>query len=629
MSDYPILDGIHSPRDLDGLEYDELADLASEIRSFLVEKVTANGGHLASNLGVVELTLALHRVFECPYDSIVWDVGHQSFVHKILTGRRDAFDTLRKPGGLSGFTKRSESEYDVFGAGHSSTSVSAALGIAEAERLKGTGAYTVAVVGDGAFTGGMIHEALNNCEEKKGLNLIIVLNENEMSISKNTGRFAHTMAKLRTTPRYFRTKAATKRILAKLPLIGRPLSDGIIRLKKRVKNALYGSNYFEDLGFLYLGPVDGNDEEKLEIVLSEAKRCGQNAVVHVKTVKGKGFAPAENTPDLYHSVKPGNAPEAYGFSDCAGESLCKLAENDGRICAITAAMSHGTRLDIFKEIFPERFFDVGIAEEHALTFSAGLAAGGMLPCVAVYSTFLQRAYDNIIHDISLQKLPVVICIDRAGLNNGDGATHHGIFDVSFLSGIPEMNIYTPATYDALSASLEAAAAGGVPAAVRYPSGPEDKAIVREFYPNGFRTLSGVKFSRIDENTDTVIVCHGRMAASAIKAADMLREQGKNVGLALCEMIKPYALPCMILLNSFSENVKNVVFVEEEIRAGGFGMNMCDELRRTNPDHGLNTVIIATDDNFAVPGKGQTAAEAAGVDSASIAAEILKLYENME
>lgn len=618
MSDFLLLDSISSPDDLKKLTPDEITELASEIRSFLVDSVTTTGGHLSSNLGVVELTIALHRVFDCPRDNIVWDVGHQSYVHKLLTGRREEFGTLRQPGGLSGFTRRSESEYDCFGAGHSSTSVSAALGLAEAERLRGSGAFTVAVVGDGAFTGGMIHEALNNCEDKKGLNLVIILNENEMSISKNTGRFAEKLAKIRSTPSYFRTKAATKRFLGRIPLIGKPLFRFIVGVKRTLKNLFYGSNYFEDLGLFYIGPVDGNDERKLESVLSEAKKYGENAVIHIKTVKGKGYVPAEKTPSAYHSVSPGGKPRINGFSERFAGKLTELAGKDEKICAITAAMTAGTGLGVFAERFPDRFFDVGIAEEHAVTFAAGLAAGGMKPAAAVYSTFLQRAYDNLLHDVALQKLPVVIGVDRAGLSTSDGATHHGIFDVSFLSSIPGMTVFAPATYAALDASVAAAFASGGPAAVRYPAGVEDPAVVGAFYPEGSAGLRGVRFYRVDEGTAVVIVCHGRIASAALEAADILEKKGVRTGVALCEIIKPYEIAASILADNLPLSVEKLVFAEEEIRAGGFGMNLSDSLDRFLPDRSFVKIILASDDEFPVPEKGQTVFEAAGVDAGAIA-----------
>ena len=463
---YPYLSGIDSPEDLKALSPEELEPLAEEIRSFLIYHVLENGGHLASNLGVVELSLAIHRVFSTPTDHVIFDVGHQSYIHKLITGRRDRFDTLRQSGGLSGFPKRSESPHDCFGTGHSSTSLSAALGFAQSDRLSGSNAYTVCVLGDGAYTGGMIHEALNNC--RRDLRLIIIINENEMSISKNIGRFAKTLSHLRSTRGYFRTKNATTSFLGHIPLIGRKLVIFIRRIKMAIKSILYSSNYFENLGLYYLGPVDGNDEAAVERLLQEAKATKHSCVIHLKTQKGKGYAPAETTPSQFHGVSPNktSVPDGNSFSREMGEHLTKLAEKDKKICAITAAMADGTGLVHFKDAYPDRFFDVGIAEEHAVTFAAGLAANGYRPVVAIYSTFLQRAYDNIIHDVALQGLPVVFCIDRAGLNSADGATHHGIFDVSFLSHIPNLKLYTPITREGLRRSLEAALADGAPCAIR-------------------------------------------------------------------------------------------------------------------------------------------------------------------
>ena len=452
--DYLHLNRINSPDDLKAIPAEELPVLAEEIRRFLVDRVLENGGHLASNLGVVELSLAIHRVFSTPQDHIIFDVGHQAYVHKLITGRRERFETLRQAGGLSGFPKRTESEHDAFGTGHSSTSLSAALGFAEADKLKGSDAYTVCILGDGAYTGGMIHEALNNCRKK--LNLIIILNENEMSISKNIGRFAKTLSRLRSSKGYFRTKNATGSIMRKIPLIGKPLFLGLRRIKMGLKAALYGSNYFENLGLYYLGPVNGNDEEAVERLLREAKESRQCCVIHLKTQKGKGYAPAVASPDQYHGVAPANAPSHTGtsFSAEMGAHLTELATKNEKICAITAAMPSGTGLLPFKAQHPTRFFDVGIAEEHAVTFAAGLAANGYRPVVAVYSTFLQRSYDNIIHDVALQNLPVVFCIDRAGLNASDGATHHGIFDVAFLSEIPNLKLTVPHDREIIEAILE-------------------------------------------------------------------------------------------------------------------------------------------------------------------------------
>ena len=435
MANYIYLDKINSPADLKSLQEDEIAPLAEEIRAFLVEKVEQNGGHLASNLGVVELTLAIHRVFDIPNDHLIFDVGHQSYVHKIITGRKDQFETLRKGGGLSGFTKRSESECDCFGTGHSSTSVSAGLGFAQADKLLGVDASTIVVLGDGAFTGGMVHEALNNCE--RNLKLVIILNENEMSISKNIGSFAKVLTKLRLQQGYVNTKAITRKILSAIPFIGKPLLKLLRRIKQRIKDILYGSNYFENLGLFYIGPIDGNNEKQVEDALKLAKSCNESVLVHVNTVKGKGYEPAEKDPSKYHGISPKTSkPQKSSFSNEFGKHLSLLAKNDDKVCAITAAMLDGTGLCSFAEKFPERTFDVGIAEEHALTFACGLAAEGMKPYFAVYSTFLQRSYDNIIHDMALQNLPVKICIDRAGLNASDGPTHHGIYDVAMLSHIP-------------------------------------------------------------------------------------------------------------------------------------------------------------------------------------------------
>ena len=623
-----LLDSINSPDDIKRLSPEQADILADEIRSLLVSTVTKTGGHLASNLGVVELTLALHRVFNCPDDKIVWDVGHQSYVHKLITGRRNRFDTLRCPGGLSGFTCRSESVYDPFGAGHSSTSVSAALGIAEAERLMGTRNWTVAVVGDGAFTGGMIHEALNNCGDKKNLRLIIIINENEMSISKNIGRFAMAISKIRNTPKYFRTKSRTRAFLSKLPIIGKWLIHLTVRFKKFIKNALYGSNYFEDLGLFYMGPIDGNDREKVEELLAEAKRTDGSTVIHIKTVKGKGYPPAEMTPDTYHSLRPeGKMCKDDSFSVQFGNYICELAEKDDRICGITAAMSSGTGLSSFESRFPERFFDVGIAEEHAATFCAGLAADGMKPVFAVYSSFLQRSYDNLLHDISLQKLPVVLCIDRAGLSESDGATHHGIFDVSFLSGIPNFKIYTPATYECLKRALKDSLSFSGPSAIRYPNGSQEALIASSFYPLGDDGVIRQRSYNIHEGTDCVIICHGRIATVAIGAADKLSQEGYETGVVLCEFIRPYDDAVKGALELIHSSCKKIVFLEEEIRSGGFGMNMQDSLNRLFPWHGLTTAIIASDECFPVPSVNQSVFEAAGVDCDSVIEKIKNIMRD--
>lgn len=623
---YKFLEGINTPQDLKSFNRDEIQTLSQEIRDFLIENVSECGGHLASNLGVVELTLALHRVFDTPTDKIVWDVGHQSYVHKIVTGRRDDFATLRTPGGLSGFTKRSESEYDPFGAGHSSTSISAALGIAEAEHLNGSEAYTVAVVGDGAFTGGMIHEALNNCDRTKGIKLIIVLNENEMSISKNIGSLAQSLSKIRNSPGYFRTKAATRVFLAKIPFVGKRFVSFLTRAKKALKNILYGSNYFENLGLYYIGPVNGHDIGELEDMLSEARKYDQSVVVHVKTQKGRGYAPAEERPDKFHSVAPKDSEPAGGFSKVFGEVISDIAKTDTRICAITAAMGRGTGLSEFEKQFPERFFDVGIAEEHAVTFAAGLSAGGMLPVCAIYSTFLQRAYDNILHDTALQNLPVIFAIDRAGLNASDGATHHGIFDVAFMSSVPEMKIFTPATYECLERVIRHAVSLSEPVAIRYPNALEDPVVSAAFYAGEQPNDIGVRSFALTDKTKTVIITHGRMASAALEACALLADEGIAVAVLLCEYIKPYDCLAREISTILPQTVENIVYLEEEIKSGGFGMNLSFELRSSIQFVNAKHEIIAVDDNFAITDSEHNVWEAAGVDTESVYYRIKNLIQ---
>ncbi len=614
---YLLLSEINSPRDLKALEPDEVLALSDEIREFLIENVSACGGHLASNLGVVELTIALHRVFDTPDDKLVWDVGHQSYVHKLLTGRREAFESLRTPGGLSGFTKMDESEYDAFGAGHSSTSISAALGIAEAEHLRGGDSKTVAIVGDGAFTGGMIYEALNNCDRTEDIGLVIILNENEMSISKNIGSVAKTLAKLRSKRGYFKTKAATRGFISKIPLVGKPLVSLIVKAKKSIKNLLYGSNYFEDLGLHYLGPVDGHDIDALESTLSEARRIRQSVIVHVKTTKGKGYTPAEEKPDKYHSLPPKDAEPAGGFSREFGSHICTRAGADSRICAITAAMGRGTGLSEFEVTMPDRFFDVGIAEEHAVTFAAGLSAGQLKPVCAIYSTFLQRAYDSIVHDVALQRLPVIFAIDRAGLNVSDGATHHGIFDVAFLSSTPNVDICTPATYECLDRALDYALEADHPVAIRYPNAVEDELVAAAFYAAQAQSGLSIRTFGLGESTENIIIVHGRMATTALDALGLLEENGCTAAIILCEFIKPYDRLAQLIKESLPDSVRNIVFLEEEIRAGGFGMNLADEMSRLGALCGIEYRIVAVDDDFVVSRKGQTVYETAGVDAESV------------
>ncbi len=621
------LNNIASPQDLKAIPKEKMTEVAEEIRSELVRIVSKNGGHLASNLGVVELTMAIHRVFDSPSDHIIFDVGHQSYVHKMLTGRYSQMDALRQSGGISGFTNREESEHDCFGAGHSSTSFSAGLGFAISDKLNGSSAYTVVVLGDGAYTGGMIHEALNNC--RKDLKLIIILNENEMSISKNIGRFAKHLSKLRTKPGYFKTKKATGTVLRKIPLIGRWLYRAVRGVKKLLKSVLYGSNYFENMGLTYLGPIDGNDYSAVENLLREAKKLDESVIVHLKTVKGKGYAPAEKAPDIYHGMSPNafSGTEKISFSKAMGHIISDIAEQNDSICAVTAAMCDGTGLCEFKDRFPKRFFDVGIAEEHALTFAAGLAANGMRPFVAIYSTFLQRGFDNIIHDIALQKLPVIMCVDRAGLNAGDGATHHGMFDVAFLSEIPNLRIYTPVTLDMLEVCIKDALERNMPCAIRYPNGCECDEVVSEFYSGDKRVVPSAvsNFSKQD-TVSVAIVSHGRMAKNALLAQRALGEEGIVAGVILLETLKPYSEALDNILRLLPNTTSSLLFIEEEIRSGGMGMNICDEIAKRG-DVAIKTRILAVDDVFVTDRKfGEDIYTSAGVDVDSICAAAKELIK---
>lgn len=615
---YTLLDKTNSRNELLSLGEDELSGLCGEIREFLVEKVTCHGGHLASNLGVVELTVALHRAFDPKTDSIVWDVGHQSYVHKMLTGRRELFDELREPGGLSGFTKRSESDCDPFGAGHSSTSLSAALGIARAKALKGDPSYTVAVFGDGAFTGGMVHEALNNSD--RSLKLIIVLNENEMSISRNIGRFAGHLQKVRLSSKYHNIKRGTRNVLYKIPLIGQPLFRGVRRIKKALKGILYHTNYFEDLGLYYLGPVDGHDIPSLERMLAEAKRAEQSVIVHVKTTKGKGYPPAEADPGKYHGIAPESLKPCRNFSAEMGESLCRLAENNEKIVAITAAMADGCGLCQFAECFPDRFFDVGIAEEHALVFAAGLACEGLRPYFAVYSTFLQRGYDNVIHDIALQHLPVVVCIDRANLAERDGMTHHGIYDAAFLSEVPDILLFAPCDFDSLDQMLARAANAELPTFIRYPGTGEVKDL-RARFEWGTECLFRADFAP-DEPLDGLIVTYGRIVTEAIAAADRLKERGHRIGILLLEQLKPLDHAERIVSAIVHRDNPPVVFLEEGIYAGSISMLIRERLVERGVD--MSSRILAIRESFAPSEKEKTLFESCGIS----ASDCIRAFEEM-
>ncbi len=615
---YDILNTINSPDELKRLNEDEKLKLCGEIREFLIDKVGKTGGHLASNLGVVELSVALHSVFDSPKDRIIFDVGHQAYVHKILTGRREGFDNLRSPGGISGFTLRRESEHDPFGAGHSSTAISAALGFAEADLLSGNDAYNIAVVGDGAFTGGMIHEALNNV--RRDLKLIIVLNENRMSISKNKGAVASYLAKVRISKGYMSWKRGTKSVLSKIPLIGKPIRAFLAFVKNKLKRIVYANNYFEDLGLYYIGPVNGNDYATVERALREAKRTGKSAIIHTYTKKGKGYEPAERSPDYFHSVYSSSEPRRHFHNEFADE-LCAIAADDEKICAVTAAMGIGTGLDSFGQKYPKRYFDVGIAEAHALTFSAALCAAGMKPYVAIYSTFLQRGYDNVLHDIALQNLPVRIMIDRAGLAASDGATHHGIFDVSFLSHIPGIDIYSPATFGSLRAIIRSTVNVEHPVAIRYPNSTDCKEIDELFYPEGDYENFGVR-ADFKEAPELVFVSYGAIAKNVIRAKEILTKNGINSGIVLVECLKPHK-EIASKIAELTAGARALAFVEEGILNGGFSMIMRGYVSDVYPE--LKIAMLAIDDCFASPDVSCNIYDYVGLSAEKIAEAAAELY----
>lgn len=566
-----MLEKIKSPENIKELSYKELDELAGEIRLKILNTVSQNGGHLASNLGMVEATLALHKVFNMPSDKIIFDVSHQCYTHKLLTGRYDSFHTLRAYGGISGFTNRSESEYDILNEGHSGSSISAALGIAMANKLQDKTDFAVAVVGDGSLTNGLIFEAINNCGDKN-TRLIILVNDNEMSISRNIGGLPHHLSKVRTSKRYFNFKHRLEKFLIHIPLIGRGLASLTRRLKNFVKRMLGKNTMFDDFGLSYLGPVDGHNIKNLVTVLEEAKTKGNCCVVHMATHKGKGYLPAEVDPDKYHSVGAFNLEEGigaeakYSFSEKAGELVCARAENDPKLCAITAAMCSGTGLTEFSKRYPERFFDVGIAEEHAVTFSGGLSVNGLKPVLILYSSFAQRTYDQLIHDISIQNLPMVLMLDRCGLVAGDGITHQGIFDIPAFSTIPNIKIYSPSTYSELEACFERACEDTNLSVVRYPKGGEC-----DYERERFTGDEDISYTDNIDSAETVIITYGRLTKLAFDAAKV---QSSNT--AVIKLIKVFPIDYEKIL-SLVKNAKFVYFLEEGYYSGGIAEKIAARL----------------------------------------------------
>ncbi len=617
---YKILDSINSPADLKKLSYQELEVLSKELRDYVIKVVSENGGHLASNLGVVELTLALHRVFDTPGDKIVWDVGHQSYIHKIITGRRESFKTLRKINGISGFPKREESVYDSFETGHSSTSISAALGMAKARDLAGENYSVAAVIGDGALTGGMAFEALNHAGDFP-TNLIVILNDNKMSISHNIGGLSNYLSKLRTEPLYFKMKGRIEAFLHRIPVIGGSMYRGAERLRDWMKYLLVPGVIFEELGFKYFGPINGHDIRKLEDVIKRAKSYnGYPVLIHVVTTKGKGYSIAENKPDIYHGISPffiengelksKNSRKTY--SEIFGDTMLKLADKDNKIVAVSAAMAEGTGLSAFASKYKDRFFDVGIAEQHAVTFCAGLASEGFRPVFAVYSTFLQRAYDQIIHDVCMQKLNVVFAIDRAGIVGSDGETHQGVFDITYLRHIPNIRIMSPKDGNELSEMLKMALSLEGPTAIRYPRG---KAKKFEF---AHAPLELGKSEVLTEGEDGVIISEGNMVSIALEVCEKLKKAGRNFTLVNARFIKPLDEE---LLVGLSKKHKLIYTLEDNVVSGGFGSSILELLSRLRAD--VDVRIIGFDDSFIPHGEKEELYSLKKIDSESVFNAIMK------
>jgi 1-deoxy-D-xylulose-5-phosphate synthase len=619
-----MIEKIESPQDLKGLTAEELSALSEELRGLIIERVSKNGGHLASNLGVVELTVAMHYVFNSPRDKFVWDVGHQTYSHKLLTGRYGLFPTLRKFGGMSGFPKRSESPHDPFGTGHSSTSISAALGIIEARDRKGDNFKVVAVIGDGALTGGLAFEGLNQAGHMKK-DLIVILNDNEMSISPNVGAMSTYLHKVLTGTFYKKFRQETRALLEGIPKIGESVAKIAGKAEGSLKGFFLPGGLFQDLGFNYLGPIDGHDLPLLIATLTSIKTLTEPVLLHIVTKKGKGYKFSEDDPCIFHGIGPfeietgevnGSSamPEPKGceclsYSEGFGRALVEAASVDERIIAITAAMTEGTGLTAFAEEFPDRFYDVGIAEPHAVTFAAGLASQGLRPVIAVYSTFLQRAYDEIIHDVCIQNLPVVFAVDRAGIVGEDGPTHQGLFDISFLRNVPGLTIMAPADLGELKKMLMAALRHEGPSAIRYPRG---KASTGQSISGQSEVVFGKSEILLDGN-DVAIIGIGNTVSPAVKAAGLLKKDGIDACVVNARFIKPLDKE---LIDSIARRTKKLIIVEENVLAGGFGSCVIECLS----DAGISDVAvkrIGIDDEFVEHGSQRKLREKYGLDEQGI------------
>ncbi len=564
-----MLEKINSPEDLKKLNIEEKKQLAQELRDYILQVVSENGGHLASNLGVVELTIALHSVFNMPKDKIVWDVGHQSYVHKIITGRREEFKTLRKKDGLAGFPKTNESEYDSFNTGHSSTSISAALGMARARDLKEEDNNVIAIIGDGALTGGMALEALNDAGFSK-TKMTVILNDNEMSISKNIGGLNLFLTRLRTKKLYTKSNSSIKKFIGKIPGIGKGTVRIAQKIKRSIKQLVIPKMFFEDIGFTYLGPVDGHDIEQLQHILEASKKVEGPVLIHVLTKKGKGYKIAEENPDKFHATSPfyietGKAKKEKktDYSKVFGNKLIELAKKDNRIVAITASMKDGTGLSDFQKEFPNRFFDIGIAEQHALTMAAGMAKEGMIPFVPIYSSFYQRAYDQVIHDIALQKLPVIMCVDRAGIVGADGETHQGTLDMAFFRLIPNLVIMAPKDFKELEDMLEFATTLNQPVVIRYPRGGEAEDI--KFEKHEEIKLGNAEIIKPGNNLSIIAI--GKRVATAMEIAKKYEEEGLEVEVINARFLKPIDKET---IKKSIDKTKRVITIEDGTKINGLG-----------------------------------------------------------
>ncbi|MGN0294604.1 MAG: 1-deoxy-D-xylulose-5-phosphate synthase [Lachnospiraceae bacterium] len=621
-----ILDKINQAGDIRKLKESEYEELAREIRRFLIKKISATGGHLASNLGVVELTMALHLVFDPSKDKIIWDVGHQSYTHKILTGRRAGFDELRKYGGMSGFPKRKESQCDPFDTGHSSTSISAGMGLAMARDRKKEKYSVISVIGDGALTGGMALEALNNVSSLNS-NYIIILNDNEMSISRNTGGISEHLSKIRRTAAYYDLKEHITDQLERIPAVGKPVLNALTNVKNNIKKVFVPGMLFENMGITYWGPVDGHDVKGLVTVLENAKRLKKPVLIHVLTKKGKGYRPAEEHPERFHGVSPFDIRTGQviqkktepDWTDVFSKTICEAARKNKDIVAITAAMPDGTGLTPFAREFPNRFFDAGIAEQHAVTFAAGMAAGGLKPVVAVYSSFLQRAYDQIIHDVCIQNLPVVFAVDRAGLVGSDGETHQGIFDLSYLSHIPNMTVCAPKNIYEFQDMLNYAFNYPYPIAVRYPRGTGWKGLAQFRQP----VAAGVAEWIYDES-GIVLLAVGSMVETAVEVRSRLKEMGYNVSLVNMRFVSPIDDRC---LTKAVKNHSLLVTLEENVLKGGFGEHVCTWLE----DDGSKVDIlnVAVPDMYVEHGNVDLLKKEIGLDAEFILKRILERIGEQE